>query len=129
MIIAANLSLTLTGCVNHSQTPTSTRGINSVSTHSSSDKTQLNANISNYAHKIKRAIEDKFDNPASYRGKTCSLQFSLAPDGSLMSVKAVGGDPDLCQAAIAATKEAHIPAPPNNEVYDVFKQAVLDFQL
>ncbi|MGB7801650.1 cell envelope integrity protein TolA [Buttiauxella sp.] len=129
IIIAATLSLTLTGCINHSQSPASTRGINSVSTPSSSDKTQLNANISNYAYEIKRAIEDKFDDPASYRGKACSLRINLAPDGALMSVKAEGGDPALCEAAIAATKVAHIPAPPNIEVYEVFQHAAIDFQL
>ena len=43
--------------------------------------------------------------------------------------KPEGGDPGiLCQAALAAAKLAKIPKPPSQAVYEVFKNAPLDFK-
>jgi colicin import membrane protein len=52
----------------------------------------------------------------------------MAPDGLLIDVKAEGGDPALCQAALAAARQAKFPKPPSEAVYDVFKNAPLDFK-
>ncbi|EIR80982.1 protein TolA [Yersinia pestis PY-32] len=52
----------------------------------------------------------------------------MAPDGLLIDVKAEGGDPALCQAAIAAAKQAKIPKPPSTDVYEQFKNAPLVFK-
>ncbi|MNH19790.1 cell envelope integrity inner membrane protein TolA [compost metagenome] len=52
----------------------------------------------------------------------------MAPDGLLIDVKSEGGDPALCQAAIAAAKQARIPKPPSQAVYEVFKNAPLTFR-
>lgn len=43
-------------------------------------------------------------------------------------IKPEGGDPALCQAALAAAKLAKIPKPPSQAVYEVFKNAPLDFK-
>jgi len=43
-------------------------------------------------------------------------------------VKSEGGDPALCQAAIAAAKQARIPKPPSSDVYEAFKNAPIDFK-
>jgi colicin import membrane protein len=43
-------------------------------------------------------------------------------------VKSEGGDPALCQAAIAAAKQARIPKPPSQAVYEVFKNAPMRFR-
>ncbi len=43
-----------------------------------------------------------------YAGKTCTLRIKLAPDGMLLDIKPEGGDPALCQAALAAAKLAKI---------------------
>jgi len=53
---------------------------------------------------------------------------NLAPDGLLMGIRAERGDASLCQAALEAASQAHIPAPPNKAVYEVFKNAPLDFK-
>ncbi|EIR10076.1 protein TolA [Yersinia pestis PY-45] len=56
------------------------------------------------------------------------MRIKLAPDGLLIDVKAEGGDPALCQAAIAAAKQAKIPKPPSTDVYEQFKNAPLVFK-
>lgn len=86
------------------------------------------ADINNYAGQIKSAIESKFYDASSYAGKTCTLRIKLAPDGMLLDIKPEGGDPALCQAALAAAKLAKIPKPPSQAVYEVFKNAPLDFK-
>ncbi|MEY8710975.1 cell envelope integrity protein TolA, partial [Mangrovibacter phragmitis] len=86
------------------------------------------AEINGYASQIKSAIESKFYDSGSYAGKTCTLRIKLAPDGMLLDVQSEGGDPALCQAALAAARQAHMPKPPSQAVYEVFKNAPLDFK-
>lgn len=88
-----------------------------------------NADIHEYANEIKSAIERNFYDDPSFKGKRCTLRIHLAPDGLLLSLTAVSGDAALCQGAIDGAKEAHFPVPPNQAVYDVFKNALLDFSL
>lgn len=85
------------------------------------------AEIDAYKAQVSRAISDKFYDSSSYSGRTCDLRIKLAPDGLLISVTAVGGDPALCQAAVSAAKLATIPRPPSPQVYEVFKNATLGF--
>lgn len=84
--------------------------------------------LSNYAGEIKSAIESKFYNAHSFAGKSCALRINLAPDGLLMKITAESGDTELCHAALTAAKTARIPAPPNQAVYKVFKNAPIDFK-
>ena len=86
------------------------------------------ADIANYGSQIKAAIESRFYDASSYAGKTCTLRVKMAPDGLLIDVKAEGGDPALCQAALAAARQAKFPKPPSQAVYEVFKNAPLDFK-
>ncbi|CDL45671.1 TolA protein [Escherichia coli ISC41] len=86
------------------------------------------ADINNYAGQIKSAIESKFYDASSYAGKTCTLRIKLAPDGMLLDIKPEGGDPALCQAALAAAKLAKIPKPPSQAVYEVFKKRAIGLQ-
>ncbi|KYP97587.1 cell division protein FtsX [Sodalis-like endosymbiont of Proechinophthirus fluctus] len=85
------------------------------------------AEIDAYKAQISRAISNKFYDASSYSSRTCDLRIGLAPDGLLISVTAVGGDPALCQAAVSAAKLAIIPRPPSPQVYEVFKNATLGF--
>ncbi|MFT4464640.1 MAG: cell envelope integrity protein TolA [Sodalis sp. (in: enterobacteria)] len=85
------------------------------------------AEIDAYKAQVSRAISNKFYDASSYSGRTCDLRIKLAPDGLLISVTAVGGDPALCQAAVSAAKLATIPRPPSPQVYEVFKNATLGF--
>ncbi len=84
--------------------------------------------ITKYAGQIKTAIETQFCNPSEYAGKKCTLRIKMAPDGLLLGVKTEGGDPELCRSALEAVKKAEFPRPPSPEVYEVFKNAPLDFQ-
>ncbi|MGK2889487.1 MAG: cell envelope integrity protein TolA [Candidatus Malihini olakiniferum] len=84
--------------------------------------------LDSYGGQVRVVIQNKFYNWQLYRGKTCTLRIKLAPDGILVSVKAESGDPALCQAAIAAAKQARIPKPPSTDVYEAFKNAPIDFK-
>ncbi|VEB67238.1 cell envelope integrity inner membrane protein TolA [Providencia rustigianii] len=85
-----------------------------------------NADVDSYAGKIKAAIQSKFYDSATYRGRTCELQLKLAPDGLLVSITPKNGpanDPALCEAAIRAAKLATMPKPPSREVYETFNKS------
>lgn len=86
------------------------------------------ADINGYLGQITAAIQSRFYDPDLYKGRTCDLRIKLAPKGGLISVVAEGGDSALCQAAIAAAKQAKIPKPPSDDVYQVFKNASLVFK-
>ncbi|WP_037386502.1 cell envelope integrity protein TolA, partial [Serratia sp. DD3] len=86
------------------------------------------ADISGYLGQITAAIQSKFYDADLYKGRTCDLRIKLAPDGLLIDIKSEGGDPALCQAAIAAAKQAHIPKPPTPAVYEVFKNVPITFK-
>ncbi|MBG6244305.1 cell envelope integrity protein TolA [Candidatus Symbiopectobacterium sp. 'North America'] len=86
------------------------------------------AALDSYGGQVRAAIQSKFYDWQLYRGKTCTLRIKLAPDGLLVSVEAESGDPALCQAAIAAAKQARIPKPPSTDVYEAFKNAPIDFK-
>ncbi len=95
---------------------------------SSKDHNKFNSELNNYAGEIKSAIENKFSDSASFSGMTCNIRVNLAPDGLLMGIIAESGDAFLCRAALEAVSQAHIPTPPNKAVYEVFKNAPLDFK-
>ncbi|AAZ40972.1 TolA [Candidatus Blochmanniella pennsylvanica str. BPEN] len=83
--------------------------------------------INIYKRMISESIQQKFYNFSYYVGKQCNLRIKLAPDGTLLSVTAISGDYDLCQAAIIAAKLAKIPKPPNSDIYEIFKNTILNF--
>ncbi|CAK8736529.1 Tol-Pal system protein TolA [Sodalis praecaptivus] len=86
------------------------------------------AEVAAYIAKIQAAVQNKLYDYNNYSGKTCDIRFKLAPDGLLISVNAVGGDPALCQAAISAAKLANIPRPPSKQVYEAAKEGVITFK-
>ncbi|MEQ4925220.1 cell envelope integrity protein TolA [Proteus hauseri] len=83
--------------------------------------------IDRYKGQVKAAIEQKFIDPELYKGKTCELKVSIAPDGLLISAKAVGGDPALCQVALRAANTAKLPRPPK-DIYEEVKSPVIEFK-
>ncbi|HHH4155831.1 TPA: cell envelope integrity protein TolA, partial [Enterobacter cloacae subsp. cloacae] len=106
------------------------KGNNAAPTGSGNTKSNgaTGAEINGYAAQIKSAIESRFYDASSYTGKTCTLRIKLAPDGMLLDIKSEGGDPALCTAAQAAARQAKMPKPPSQAVYEVFKNAPLDFK-
>ncbi|EFP3678723.1 hypothetical protein HPX80_002170 [Salmonella enterica] len=53
----------------------------------------------------------------------------MAPDGMIIDIQPDGGDPELCRAALKVAIKAKLLSSPSPAVYEVFKKAVLDFQL
>lgn len=93
----------------------------------SKKRVESKAEIDAYKAQVSLAISNKFYNASSYNGKTCDLRIKLMPNGFLVSVIAVGGDPELCQAAVSAAKRATIPKAPSLQVYEIFKNTKLEF--
>ena len=84
--------------------------------------------INNYAGKIKESIESKMENTEKYKGKKCTIRIKMNENGNIMYIKEEGGDKELCKSAITAVRKARLPPPPSKEVYEVFKNAPLDFK-
>ncbi len=85
------------------------------------------AEINNYIEQVKGAIQSKFYNSSSFKGKSCNLRIKISPDGLLISVQEIGGYPALCYSAVSAAKLAHMPKPTSEAVYQHFKIFTLDF--
>ncbi|WP_300004396.1 cell envelope integrity protein TolA [uncultured Cedecea sp.] len=115
--IAILISCSLSACANKSPTI-------KVAKNSS-----INKQLNSQAAEIKQAIEKKFYNISSFSGKSCTLRLQFAPDASLLSVKSEGGDPELCHAALEAASQAKYPPFINDKMYNIFKNAALDFKL
>ncbi|MGJ4166793.1 cell envelope integrity protein TolA, partial [Klebsiella pneumoniae] len=77
---------------------------------------------------IKTAVEMQMFEPEAYAGKMCTVRISIQRDGTLNSAIAEGGDPKLCKAAISAVTHAKIPPAPDENTWQIFKNAPLDFR-
>ncbi|MCH6601759.1 cell envelope integrity protein TolA [Escherichia coli] len=88
----------------------------------------IGKDINNYAKKIKESIETNMEDTEKYRGKTCTIRIKIRENGSLIYAREEGGNRELCKSAIKAIKKSELPEPPSKEVYEVFKNAPLDFK-
>ena len=86
------------------------------------------AEINDYKNQIAAAISSRLNDKSLYTGKTCRLHIKLHTDGTVLSVESEGGDDALCQAALVAVNQAKLPKPPTQAVYEVFKDASLNFK-
>jgi len=86
------------------------------------------SDIDKYTSLVRSAITSKFINPELYRGKNCIIKMTIAPDGLLIDVFAFEGDRLLCREAISATKNAIIPKPTNDSIYQEVKNLTIDFR-
>lgn len=87
--------------------------------------------INNYAKVIQQTIQSKgagvFDND---EGKQCVVSIHLARDGSLLGFNTEGGLPDFCNKVSGVMRGIKkFPAPSSDAVYQVVKDATLDFKL
>ena len=85
------------------------------------------AELNQFKQMVMSAISNKFINPSLYQGKNCILKIQLAPDGLLLNVSSIDGDPTLCREAISATKLAVFPKPKNNLLYKEVKNLQINF--
>lgn len=84
--------------------------------------------LSRYVSQMQAAIAHNMDNWESYKGKACTVRLNLSRDALLLGAKSESGDPAFCQAILARLKTVNFPKFPNDDLYDVFKNAALDFR-
>lgn len=86
--------------------------------------------ISRYQSAFQSAIGAKLNTALldRYKGKVCTIKLSVARDGKLLNVTSQGGDPDFCGQLITRIRSAQIPVPPNDETWNVFKNASVDIK-
>ncbi|MBC6573308.1 cell envelope integrity protein TolA [Escherichia coli] len=95
---------------------------------SSEHSGSVSRDISHYASEIKTAVEKQFYMSGKYSGKVCSVKITMAPNGVVLDARKENGDPALCREALNAVRNADIPPPPSSEIYNVFRNGVLDFK-
>lgn len=78
-----------------------------------------------YVYSAASAIKSRFYDVNSYKGRECDLRLHQLNGQMPDSVKSEGGDPQLCEAAVAATKQAidmglypHKPSDKNQSLPD-----------
>ncbi|ENZ8429457.1 TPA: cell envelope integrity protein TolA [Klebsiella aerogenes] len=81
-----------------------------------------------YAYQIMSAVKAKMPDSAEYSGQSCRVRLSLQRDGAVSSISAEKGDEQLCHAVISAFKQADIPAAPDDDAYQTFKNTSIDFK-
>lgn len=91
--------------------------------------TERGNGVIRYAGQIRDAVISQIYSPEQYTGKRCTVRMHQARDGMIISARSEGGDPAFCQVALLAVQHAKIPPAPSDEVYQIFRNVPLDFQL
>ncbi|HHT7559349.1 cell envelope integrity TolA C-terminal domain-containing protein [Raoultella ornithinolytica] len=81
-----------------------------------------------YLHQVRTAIFAKIDQPQAYQGQKCSVRLTFQRDGKVQNPTQTHGDPALCAEIIAALQEAQIPPAPDEQTYQTFNNAIMDFR-
>ncbi|WP_227509983.1 cell envelope integrity protein TolA [Klebsiella aerogenes] len=81
-----------------------------------------------YARQIMTAIRAKMPDSVEYPGQTCRIRLSLQRDGTVNSATVEKGDEELCNTVVAAFMQADIPAAPDDDAYQTFKNTSIDFK-
>lgn len=100
MILIAVVATLLSGCTARTSTPVDQK----MALVTTGPLTQTE-----WVHAAQYSIQSKFSVVDLYSGKRCKLLLNVTKDGLLLSTNAQGGDPELCEAAIAAVKQAKLP--------------------
>ncbi|ENU2135293.1 cell envelope integrity TolA C-terminal domain-containing protein [Salmonella enterica] len=88
------------------------------------------ADISNYAKVLSITIKNTGGRVFNaYKGKSCVVKMHLARDGSLLGFSTENGASDLCNKLSDVMHSIKkLPAPPSDEIYELFKNARLSFK-
>ncbi|ELM4216613.1 hypothetical protein RYG71_000718 [Salmonella enterica] len=88
------------------------------------------ASISSYAQVISEVIKYHMaDSLGIYKGKSCILKIGLSRDGTVLYVVDDGGDVGLCNTAVSVVRSIkNFPPPTSEPLYQIFKDARLDFR-
>ncbi|TCL02887.1 cell envelope integrity TolA C-terminal domain-containing protein [Sodalis ligni] len=81
-----------------------------------------------YAHDIKSAVQIKLHLEKEFNGKQCTVSFNISKKGATHGDFKTEGYKPLCAAAVKAIQDADIPAPPDNETHEIFKNSVIVFK-
>ena len=81
-----------------------------------------------YAYQIMTAVKAKMPDSVEYPGQTCRIRLSLQRDGTVNSATVEKGDEELCNTVVAAFMQADIPAAPDDDAYQTFKNTSIDFK-
>ena len=83
--------------------------------------------IQSDAAQIQQAVTAEFSDIKSWRGKECTIRASILQDGMLMKAVAEDGDPEFCEAALAALTRAKLPPAPDEKTWQKFKNSPFYF--
>lgn len=86
--------------------------------------------VSQWSSRYVVMIQQKWLIDSSMQSKGCRLNLRLAPDGLVLSVTALSGDPVLCRSAKASVVSINkFPMPSGSEVVEKLRNINLNFQL
>lgn len=93
------------------------------------DNVNINDSISPQAYyaEIQKAISLHLYEPDKYKGKRCEIAFQMDKTGLVFMIDKGNGYAPLCEQGIIAIKQAKIPAPPNDKLYQIFKRSIVEF--
>lgn len=91
-------------------------------------KTTQQAKNSVYAAQIQSVIVKKIPSAEAYKGKVCTIRISLQRNGMVNNATAEAGDEKFCRTLISAITQMQLPAAPDEETYQLFKNAHFDFK-
>lgn len=80
-----------------------------------------------YAAQIHSVIVKKIPPAEAYKGKVCTIRISLQRNGIVDNATPEAGDEEFCRMLISAITQTQFPPAPDEETYQVFKNAHLDF--
>ncbi|EML2224968.1 TPA: cell envelope integrity protein TolA [Klebsiella aerogenes] len=119
--------LLLAGC-HHQPTPRAAASATEVDDLFASPPSAKPSSRATYARQIMTAVKAKMPDSVEYPGQTCRIRLSLQRDGTVNSATVEKGDEELCNTVVAAFMQADIPAAPDDDAYQTFKNTSIDFK-
>lgn len=120
--------LLLAGCYHHQPTPRAAASATEVDDLFASLPSSKPSKRATYAWQIMTAVRAKMPHFEEYPGQTCRIRLSLQRDGTVSSATVEKGDEKLCHAVVSAFMQADIPAAPDDDAYQTFKNTSIDFK-
>lgn len=85
------------------------------------------ADINQYSNQIQHEIGSLI-NTTKYKGKQCDIRLNMDRQGYVRSTAIEGGDADLCADVQKILSISDLPKPPNEAIYNIFKNARLNLR-
>lgn len=120
--------LLLAGCHHHQPTPRAAASATEVDDLFASPPSSKPSSRTTYARQIMTAIRAKMPDSVEYRGQTCRISLSLQRDGTVNSATVEKGDEELCNTVVSVFMQAGIPAAPDDDAYQTFKNTSIVFK-